>query len=227
MLDLSALTDLILNQPLLGSTVKVDGKETDAYAFLSVVNLQEHRDKPYMQTLVQYLLSKANSNTSLAPLSQLLSQTSAPAIGLVLTERLINVPTEVVPPMYTMLVEEIQWALEENEPYKFSHYLIISKTYTEIASTLDEEDERPKKKKKASSGAAEIMYFHPEDEVLQRYALCHGSYNYTTPQDDGHSDSKRAFQELGIRPQSYAILIEAAKFQDAVKAIAEYLKPPT
>lgn len=41
--DLSALTDLILSQPLLGSTVKVDGNETDAYAFLSVVNLQEHK----------------------------------------------------------------------------------------------------------------------------------------------------------------------------------------
>ena len=41
--DLSALTDLILSQPLLGSTVKVDGNETDPYAFLSVLNLQEHQ----------------------------------------------------------------------------------------------------------------------------------------------------------------------------------------
>ena len=38
----SDITDLILSQPLLGSTVKVDGNETDAYAFLSVLNLQEH-----------------------------------------------------------------------------------------------------------------------------------------------------------------------------------------
>lgn len=43
LLDLSALTDVILAQPLLGSTVKVDGNETDPYAFLSVVNLYEHR----------------------------------------------------------------------------------------------------------------------------------------------------------------------------------------
>lgn len=41
--DLSALADLILSQPLLGSTVKVDGNETDPYAFLSVINLQEHK----------------------------------------------------------------------------------------------------------------------------------------------------------------------------------------
>ena len=41
--DLSALTDLILSQRLLGSTVKVEGNETDPYAFLTVLNLHEHR----------------------------------------------------------------------------------------------------------------------------------------------------------------------------------------
>jgi len=41
--DLSALADLILSQPTLGSTVKTDGNESDPYAFLSVINLQEHK----------------------------------------------------------------------------------------------------------------------------------------------------------------------------------------
>lgn len=41
--DMSALADLILSQPLLGSTVKVDGNESDPYAFLTVLNLQEHK----------------------------------------------------------------------------------------------------------------------------------------------------------------------------------------
>lgn len=226
LLDLSNLTDLILAQPLLGSTVKVDGKETDAYAFLSVINLNTHKDKPFIQTLIQYIKAKAATNPSLAKLAELLAQPETPSIGLVLTERLINVPSEVVPPMYTMLLEEIQWALEEKEPYQFSHYLILSKTYTEVASALDEEDDRPKKKKKGTQ-APEIMYFHPEDEVLQRHALCHGGYNYSIQQDNGHSDSKRAFQELGIRPSSHAILIEASKFSSAVQDVAQYLSPTT
>jgi protein BCP1 len=41
--DLSELTDLILSQPTLGSTVKVDGNETDPYAFLTVLNLKTHK----------------------------------------------------------------------------------------------------------------------------------------------------------------------------------------
>ena len=41
--DLSALTDLILAQPLLGSTVKVEGNETEPYSFITVLNLHEHK----------------------------------------------------------------------------------------------------------------------------------------------------------------------------------------
>ena len=144
-------------------------------------------------------------------------------MGLVLTERLVNVPTEVVPPMYSMLLEEIEWAVEEKEPYSFSHFLVLSKTYTEVASQLGTEDDRPKKKKR---GGLETFYFHPEDEVLHRHAICHGGFDYTIQQDEGHSDSKRAFQELGIKPRGHATLLEAANFREAVKDISEYLMPP-
>ena len=41
--NLSELADIILSQPLLGSTVKVDGNETDPYAFLTVLNLDTHK----------------------------------------------------------------------------------------------------------------------------------------------------------------------------------------
>ncbi|KAJ9646041.1 uncharacterized protein PV06_01883 [Exophiala oligosperma] len=223
--ELSALTDLILSQPTLGSTVKVDGNETDAYAFLSVLNLQEHKDKPFVGKIIQYLQSKAKSQPDLAPLADILSQATIQPVGLILTERLINVPSEVVPPMYTMLLEEIQWAIDDKEPYNFSHYLILSKTYTEVASKLDAEDDRPKKKKKATGGGFETMYFHPEDEVLHRHAICHGQYDYSIKQDEGHSDSKRVFQELGIKPQGHVILISGENFKAAVQDVAEYLKP--
>ena len=222
---MSAVTDLILSQPLLGSTLKVDGNETDAYAFLSVLNLQEHAGKPFMAHLIQYLKTKSHSKSQLSSLSALLSQSPNPPIGLILTDRLINVPSETAPPMYTMLLEELEWALQEKEPYNFTHYLILSKTYTEIESKLDNEDDRPKKKKKGSAGAFETMYFHPEDEVFQKHALCYGGFDYSTRRDDGHSDSKRAFQEMGIKPQSHAILIEAPKFKAAVQEVAEFLKP--
>jgi protein BCP1 len=40
---LHELADLILSQPLLGSTVKTDGIESDPYAYLSVLNMHIHQ----------------------------------------------------------------------------------------------------------------------------------------------------------------------------------------
>jgi protein BCP1 len=149
-----------------------------------------------------------------------------PPIGLILSERVINMPPEVVPPMYTMLLEEIVWAIEDNEPYGFSHYLILSRTYEEVESKLDLEDSRPQKKKKGSRGAPKRFRFHPEDEIFERHSLCYGTFEYTNQQAEGHSDSKRAFQEFGARSAGSMILIKAEKFEPAVRDAAKSLRPP-
>ena len=41
--ELSELTELIVNQPSVGTTVKVDGSESDPFAFLTVLNVNEHK----------------------------------------------------------------------------------------------------------------------------------------------------------------------------------------
>ena len=237
LVDLIALADLILAQPLLGSTVKVESNETDPYAFLTVLNLKEHKvldasnlsrvlwligiqDKPAIKTLTDYLAQRATTSTSLAPIAELLGPSSKAEVGLILTERLINIPAEVAAPMYKMLLEEMAWAVEEKEPYTFSHYLIISKTYLEVESLLD----RPGKKKKGETNK-EIFYFHPEDEILHRNAITFGDYGYIKVEGEGQADSKRAFQELGIQPQGHMILIEASKFEATVSALEEFLRP--
>lgn len=222
--DLSELTDLILAQPLLGSTVKCEGTESDPYAFLTVLNLHEHREKAVVRELTKYVIEKARSSSQ--DLGSLLGEGGKFQVGLVLTERFINMPHQVVPPMYKMLLEEIQWANDEKEPYQFTHYLVLSKTYTEVASRLDAEDDRPAKKSKSQKVAKEssqTFYFHPEDEVLEKHASATIAFDYSKQAEEGASDSKRAFQEMGVRPQGRMMLIEAGKFEGAVKAVGEYL----
>jgi len=284
--DVSALADLILSQPTIGSTVKVDGKETDPYALLTAINLREHagvRENKAAQELVRYLADKAaapalvagsdkasgsgGKTLASANLSGLLQSqlakdgnggdgSQAATIGLILAERLINMPAEISPPMYKMVIDEISDAVEDKEPYEFTHYLVLSKTYQEVESALggggdedmiiESEDDgrggkaataggkKGKKRGRRTPGAAAAgplvtdttWYFHPEDEVLQRHALAYGSYSFTK-HDESVADSKRAFQEMGIRPQGHMMLIEAAKFAGAVDAISEYLAPPS
>lgn len=187
------------------------------------------QDKVEVKALTAYLASKANNIDSLSQrLPSFFSPTSTAQVGLILTERLMNMPAQIVPPMYKFIVEEIDWAVKEKEPYNFSHYLILSKTYTEIISKLDDEGSRPpKKQKKKIAALAETFYFHPEDEVLQRFALGFGNYEYTKGVDEGASDSKRAFQEAGVRPMGHMILIESARFEEAVGAVEQYLSPLT
>ncbi|KAI0017496.1 p21-C-terminal region-binding protein-domain-containing protein [Xylariomycetidae sp. FL0641] len=229
--DISGLADMILGQPTIGSTVKVDGEETDPYAMVTALNATEHRASPAMATLRSYLGEKAGTTEGLQPIADLLASTAdqegvdkknAPQVGLVLSERLINVPSEIAPPMYNMLIDEVEAAVEDGEPYAFTHYLILSKTYHEIESTLDVEERKAKKGKQE----APLYYFHPEDEVLQKHAAAYGNYPFTKI-DDAVADSKRAFQEMGVMPRGSMILIEAAKFPAAVKAVNEYLAPPS
>lgn len=133
--------------------------------------------------------------------------------------------------MYAMLLEEIDIAVNDKDPYTFTHYLILSKTYVEIASALDDQDTRPpaKKTKKSSAGAGggsgekETFYFHAEDEVFERFAVESAGFEYTKAGDPGASDARRAFQEAGIKPMGRLTLIEAGRFREAVEAVKEYV----
>ncbi|KAL1877854.1 hypothetical protein VTK73DRAFT_8381 [Phialemonium thermophilum] len=217
--DLSALSDLIVEQRTIGSTVKVDDKANDAYAFLTVLDLEQQGGKPAVAQLIHYLAEKSGTNEALAPVQSLLN--SKAHVGLILSERLINMPSEIAPPLYTMLIDEIEAAVEDGEPYDFTHYLILSKTYNEVESTIDAGE----RKKKRPKDEAPFFHFHPEDEILQKHAVACGNYRYTK-EDEVAADSKRAFQEMGVKTNGLLILIEASKFPAAVKAVSEQLSPP-
>ncbi|KAL2024032.1 hypothetical protein VTK56DRAFT_267 [Thermocarpiscus australiensis] len=219
--DLSGLSDLIVEQNTIGSTCKVDGKENDAYAFLTVLNLHEHRAKQPIAQLIDYLSDRARTNESLAAVvPDLLA--SDKHVGLVLADRLLNMPAEVIPPMWSCMIDEIEAAVEDKEPYEFTHYLVVSRTYHEVASSLDQSERKQKKAREE----AELQYFHPEDEEMRKHALASGTYAFTR-ECEAVADSKRAFQEMGIKSCGFMMLIEADKFQGAVQAIAEYVGTAT
>ncbi|KAK4690188.1 protein BCP1, partial [Phenoliferia sp. Uapishka_3] len=148
-----------------------------------------------------YLLSKSSSSPELqSSLKFLFEADSTPSsstsskpthIGLVVSERLVNMPAQVVPPMYKMLAEELQWAKDDSEPYHFSHLLFLSRVF--LASS-DEFDEDPnaalnavvagagkkggkKGGKKAKTGEhesggkraeAQVWPYHAEDDFVEK-----------------------------------------------------------
>ncbi|KAK9471856.1 p21-C-terminal region-binding protein-domain-containing protein [Dipodascopsis tothii] len=228
--DLSALTDLILSQNTLGSTVKTDGIESDPFAFLTVINATEHGANPAVRQILDYLLLKSKPQAELnAELKRLVGQSAEdkskrPQVGLILSERLINMPTEVAPPMYRMLVDEMTWAVQDNEPYKFDYYLFVGKSFTEIASKIDEEEDRPKKKKKAGKSSAQTFYFHAEDETIQAHSDLWMTYKFSKEAQE--ADSKRTFQDYGIMTQGQMMLMRASQLAPAIEAMAGLFAVP-
>jgi len=168
------LSELILSQPLVGTTVKTDGKESDPYAFLTVLNMHIHKDNPSIKAIVNYVLLKSERDPSFHnTLRTLLAPDASSHLGFIFSERLVNMPVEVVPHMYRMLADEIQWACDDGEPYHFGHFLVLSRTYTlsdEEAETTSTSQQKRRKGAPALSATGGVFSFHHEDQCIQKFA---------------------------------------------------------
>lgn len=234
--DLSSLADLILSQPTIGTTIKTDGNESDPYAFLTVLNMNVHKSHPAVKQIADYVVDKSRAHSSgllKGKLAELLNRDSTGAggagdVGLILTERLINLPPQLAPPMYKMLLEELEWAVADGEPYNFSHYLLLSKTYTEIPSKLDEEDNRPLKRGKKALGKkkkGEVFYYHAEDETIRRRVGEDTSAQFEFTKEGEAADSKRAFSDMGVKMGGIMMLVDKEKMTQVVQDLEKLFQP--
>ena len=232
-INVSALADLIIDDGTPGVTVKCGEDEAsaeaeDPYAFVAVLDLAKRRDEDAVKGLVRWLRGRVRDERIAALLGQATDGNEAGRVGLVLSERLINMPADVAPGLWTQLLDSIR-----ESQTSFTHFLVLSKTYTEVASqTMDlddsEEEEQPRKKRRQKGatrdkdGEGEMMFFHPEDEVLMRRASAHAAFAYEK-ELEGPGDAGRAFSEAGIKPQGAVFLIEGGLLGDVVKEVARYI----
>ncbi|KAK0746557.1 p21-C-terminal region-binding protein-domain-containing protein [Schizothecium vesticola] len=224
LLDLSGLADAVVDQNTIGSTCKVDDKANDAYAFLTVLNASAAPTDGPVAKLASYLAERARSSddralAEAAPALLSGSGEGGPVVGLVLAERLLNMPAEVIPPMWGCLMDEVEAAVEDGEAYGFTHYVVVSRGYYEVASALD----GPKvKRAREAPGPGVLRYFHPEDEEVRKHAAAAGTYAFVK-EDEVNADSKRAFQEMGLKSVGFMMVIEAAAFKGAVDAMRAFV----
>lgn len=215
--ELGAIADLILEQAI-GSTVKVDGEESDPYAILTTLNMNKNREHAQVRLLTEYLLAKSKkSEKCYKLLSKLLGPDPKGQTALLLSERLINMPVEVSPPLYRILAEELASKSSSDSSYTFNHFILWSKSYTEILSKLDTEDDRPKKKGKTPILKPENFYFHAEDEILIKHASQRVQFQYSHGLPE--ADSKRAFHDFGIKPSGELIIFTKEQLADAIAEI--------
>lgn len=228
--DVSGITDLFLKENSVGTTIKTEGKEGDPFAILSVVNVTDNKDKSSLKALINYILEKTSGDLEFnVMLKKLLQQgkitkdsTKQIKTGLIISERLINMPVEVVPPMYKMLIEEMEKASDAHEKYEFDYFLVISKVYEMVASDIKDDDQKTKKTK-ASGKTIEMDYFHYEDLVLEANSMYHGYYEYTNKNQE--TDSRRVFNDYGLNPKLSVILVDKEGLVKSVPEMEEKFPP--
>ncbi|CAI9264250.1 unnamed protein product [Lactuca saligna] len=171
--DLTSFVDLILQQTSVGSVVKIEDDEDESvYGFVSALNLQRYKDCKCMMEVKEFLLSKCQEKEIKENLKSFLGEKAAD-VGLLISQRVVNLPPQLLPSLYDAIFNEISWATED-EPTKelrkffcFKYYLLISKIYK-----LKNAD---KKKKGNSSNEEAIIYLKPEDEIfhnLSAWSFC-------------------------------------------------------
>jgi hypothetical protein len=133
------------------------------------------QDNPSIKAITQYVLSKSAPDPTLHnTLQNILSPDSGSHVGFIFSERLINMPIEVVPHMYRMLADEIQWACDDGEPYHFSHFLVLSRTYIlsdEEAEAMLTSPQQKRRKGASAQAAGGVSSFHHEDSFIQQVRL--------------------------------------------------------
>lgn len=228
---LEALAELILAQPLVGTTVKTDGIESDPYAVLTVLNMHVHKNHPSIKSLIAYLLLKSASNVPLhSTLQSLIGSagiTGSTHVGLVISERLINMPVQVVPPMYRMLADEIKWAIDDNEPYRFDHLLFLSRTYklspeeeAELIATAPRSSKRQRNAIDPMRSDGGVYSFHPEDEYIQKFASHTLDFAFSNAQP-------RDKESFGLDTGGRMMLVPAANLPPLIQALNEAYAPPS
>ena len=113
----------------MGTSIKTEGMESDPFAILSVINLTNNLNVAVIKQLIEYILNKTKFKTEFnIILKKLLTNQNDTTrdrkfkTGLIISERFINMPVEVIPPMYKMLLQEMEKAEDAHENYEFDYF---------------------------------------------------------------------------------------------------------
>ncbi|KAL3838050.1 hypothetical protein ACJIZ3_022641 [Penstemon smallii] len=196
--DLSGFVDLILEQPTVGTVVKIEDDEDDAvYSIISALNLGRYTSSKCMIELKNYLLTVCQDKNIISKLKSLVDD-QAQDIGLLVSQRVVNLPPQLLPPMYDGLFDEVEWATED-EPteelrnsFRFKYYLIITKIY------------KHKNADQIKNGDEAIIYIKPEEELF--FELSSWSFSFPFHAQQVTTNELKNYRLVGL-----VMCIEASK----------------
>ncbi|XP_011785577.1 PREDICTED: BRCA2 and CDKN1A-interacting protein isoform X2 [Colobus angolensis palliatus] len=221
------LTDLLIQQNHIGSVIKQtdvsedsddDLDEDEVFGFISLLNLTERKGTQCAEQIQELILSFCEKNCEKSMVEQLdkfLNDTTKP-VGLLLSERFINIPPQIALPMYQQLQKELAEAHRTNKPCgKCYFYLLISKTFVEAGKNNS-------KKKLSNRKKAALMFANAEEEFFYEKAIL--KFNYSVQEEsDTCLGGKWSFDDVPMTPLRTVMLIPGDKMNEIMDKLKEYL----
>ncbi|PRT56491.1 Protein BCP1 [Wickerhamiella sorbophila] len=204
--DLSQLTDYVIENST-GITVKSEGSEGDPLGLLAIVDLSDDAEIP--KKLKRWLVERTETSSPAMSrdIRKSTSSQTPDKVALILQERLLNLPFDLLPYFYQLTLEELK-----QKGHNFTKYIVLSRVYSLEPTSSDSEP--PAKKTKQSP---RYEYFHAEDVELQDIADSHCFFPYENKPVD--PESRGTQENEGLFPAGHALLLSA----DAVGNVAPKL----
>uniref|UniRef100_A0A2K5JYC1 BRCA2 and CDKN1A-interacting protein n=1 Tax=Colobus angolensis palliatus TaxID=336983 RepID=A0A2K5JYC1_COLAP len=206
------LTDLLIQQNHIGSVIKqtdvsedseYDVDEDEVFGFISLLNLTERKGTQCPEQIQELVLSFCEKNCEKSIVEQLdkfLNDTTKP-VGLLLSERFINIPPQIALLMYRQLQKELVEAHRANKPCgKCYFYLLISKTFVEKAA---------------------LTFANAEEELFYEKTVL--KFNYSVQESDTCLGGKWSFDDVPMIPLRTVMLIPGDKMNEITDKLKEYL----
>ncbi|KAJ1878858.1 Mss4p nuclear export [Kickxella alabastrina] len=108
-------------------------------------------------------------------------------------------------------MEELEWAVEDGEPYNFDYYLILAPMYKET--------------EELEGGGRKVgldAFVHAEDEFIEEFAGIKFDYKFT--RSKRVADSRNSFADTGLAPSRRCLVVHKSKVKDMIKRVESVLE---
>ncbi|KAL7646503.1 UNVERIFIED_CONTAM: hypothetical protein RMT77_001753 [Armadillidium vulgare] len=185
--NVSPIVDLIISQNYVGSVVKQVNEDDDdddeddmdvedeVFGISTAINLTSRKDEDAVAEIRSALVEecqKFGSDETNTFVRESLGNESK-HVGLLISERLINLPPQFSMPVFESLIKEIASANKKGMAYDFTYFCMICKI------------SKLKGKKGSKSKLEEIIWSNPEEEIFAEESIA--SFEYSVKGDSGLS----------------------------------------
>lgn len=158
------LSRLISEQPNLGTLIKTEKDDLEdgfVMAVMSILNLRMYEHLASFRESIMAVTEQHGSTKDLEIIGKVLTEEKN-QVGLVVNERLGNIPTQLIGSLHQCVYDDINWSLdnaeddEERRYYQFTHLVCLTRVFTNNVKNPDSSD---------------IAYLKPEERFYCEEAI--------------------------------------------------------